>query len=298
MDKPFGFVSLSDIYSLSSHSDSLAVPILNIADIVNRDSLQHILLEGKYREAFFSGTKISPKDSLFIYDYSNNVHLAFALNQLEVVAILDTNPMLDVDQSLFSQYDYSIGFQIDSESLQQIGQDYRTSFVSLDSQSPFEKGKMQAIEWKKMEQNDFPSPKSRLKELHDLDVLNSGLICEAYSFATKDYEIYLMDYFMPEDIFHIEYRLMLIIDAKTGKLIREELLSDTWSKYFATINVPRDQDYELDPIVQYTGKLLKNRPEVLFGLSWPSFGCDKINYIPLINTYIAIKCDYRQPALY
>jgi hypothetical protein len=44
---------------------------------------------------------------------------------------------------------------------------------------------------------------------------------------------------------------------------------------------------------QWMGKLFKNKPEVIFGFEWVSFGCPGIIYINSRDKYIQINCDNR-----
>lgn len=289
LNKKAGFVSFSDIYPLSEHADSLAVPIIKTT---NTDSLQHIVLDAKYRERFFNRTKISPKDSLFIYDYSKNTHLSFPIEKLEMVAILSPYFQMDEDQN--DQYNYMIGFQIDKDSLHPLGEDYYNAFVSFGSQSPFERGKMKPIIWQEMDQKDFPSQIGHLQELEQLDLPSSGMVSQAYRFATKDIKFYLMDYFLPESSYDIQHRHLVLIDSKTGKLISKELLSVSESKSIAPVTTNANkQEQDGTTRVQYTGVLLKNKPEVLFGFYWVSYGCEALEYIPSSYNYIAVLCDNR-----
>ncbi|MHC5310613.1 hypothetical protein ACYSNM_11210 [Myroides sp. LJL116] len=289
LNRKVGFVSFSDIYPLSEHPDSLAVPILKKT---NTDSLQHIVLDAKYRERFFNTTKISPKDSLFIYDYHNDTHLSFPIEKLDVVAIL--SPYSEIGEDQNDQYDYMIGFQIDNESLNLLGEDYATTFVSFGSQSPFERGKMKAIIWQEIDQKDFPSQIGHLQELEQLDLLDSRMVSQAYSFTTKDIKFYLMDYFLPQSSYDIQHRHLVLIDSKTGKLIRKELMDVSESKSIAPVTTnASEQKEDWGSQLQYTGVLLKNKPEVLFGFYWVSFGCEAVDYIPSIYNYIAVNCDNR-----
>ncbi len=50
---------------------------------------------------------------------------------------------------------------------------------------------------------------------------------------------------------------------------------------------------EYPMVNQWTGKLFKDYPPVLFGFVWQSFGCDNIDIIQLPLTTIPILCDNR-----
>lgn len=44
---------------------------------------------------------------------------------------------------------------------------------------------------------------------------------------------------------------------------------------------------------QFTGKLFKDKPEVIFGFNYHSFGCSSIPFIDKKEESIEIKCDNR-----
>ena len=81
-----GFVSLSDVYPLSSHSDSLAIPDIKDKGI---QSAQYFKLDVTYRKRFLSKTKIAETDQVFIYDYASNRIVSFTVKSLNVVARLN-----------------------------------------------------------------------------------------------------------------------------------------------------------------------------------------------------------------
>ncbi|MFI8605669.1 hypothetical protein ACIGCP_14490 [Cellulophaga baltica] len=55
----------------------------------------------------------------------------------------------------------------------------------------------------------------------------------------------------------------------------------------------KGEKYDYEENLQYVGRLFKNRPPVVFGFTFKSFGCPSINFIDKNELPIFILCDNR-----
>lgn len=281
-----GFVSLSDIYTLSEHTDSLSIPSLE--NINNKEELQYFKLSTEYRERFLSKTNISETDSLFIYDYSKDVLLSFSVKTLNVSANL--NAYSSVNDYGLTQHDYEIGFGMSKDLLSElINGWYYDILVFIGKENPFTRGQMKPIKWKKINSAEFPIAKSNFTPTQNT---KKGITCFLYE--TNEYQYFIQDYSEQiTDSYDNKKRHLMIIDKKSGNLIIERGLNDSEGSSVAPLNFGINNPNYPDLKEQWTGKLFKNKPEVVFGFEWVSFGCPSIIFLNSKMNNIYINCDNR-----
>lgn len=286
--KKVGFISLSDIYQLSEHPDSLAIPNLESAD---KQNLQYIKLNSIYRERFLSKTNITETDSVFIYDYSTDALLSFSVNKLNVVASL--NFYMDINDCPCSQNDYMIGFEVAKSNLKGLGKYYNDALVFIGKENPFTKGQMKPIIWRKIKSEVFPSAKSNLTELEIQSNHKNTVKGQAYLYETNSYQIFIQDYKNSayEYIYSTQDRHLMIINKQYKKVANEMIFSASEGSTLAPLNFGIDGNNH--DTIQWIGHLFKDRPDVIFGFEWVTFGCPTIMFVNSKNNYIQIKCDNR-----
>ncbi len=269
------FISLSDIYILSQHPDSLAVPDLKDVPAEEESKWKYFKLESKYRKRFLSAAGISETDKIYVYDYSTGVIVSFAVKDVATVAALTVYSA----SWPYTQDDYHIGFEINKKYLwETTGEDV---LVAVAKENPFEQGQMQRIRWKKIDLTEFPkipiSP-NVLKEYDYFSKLNLT-IDSAFKFEHNGFIYYRQEFSGKES--YINWSRVLILSAKSKEVVMDDLFRESESASLAPL------DY------QWTGRLLKNRPYVLLGMEWVSFGCPIISLIQVQGGYIGINCDNR-----
>jgi len=281
-----GFISLSNIYPLSEHPDSLAIPYLDT--IENKNLIQYFKLTEEYRKRFLTKSKISEADSVFIYDYSSDILRSFAVKNLNVAASLSI--YRDINEYPLGQYDYQIGFEINKKQLSGIMQYGALAFVG--KSNPFQKGQMKPIVWSKITSKEFPNNKiSKPNLIQKSKSENSYLYnSDNYDYFVKDYTITIQDNGYEYDI---KKRLLIVINKRNGKVIIERLFSDSEGTSVAPLNFGIDNSSQTDLKEQWIGKLFKDKPEVFFGFEWVSFGCPNIIFLNSKEKDIYINCDNR-----
>jgi hypothetical protein len=272
--KKMGFISLSDNCPLSDHKDSMAIP--NLDNVQDEKERRFLILTSKYRKRLLDRTGIAESDSVFIYDYTTDVLRSFAVKNLNTAA----------NQSVYSygnndpltQYDYQIGFAIDKNLLKKMG--IYHCFVSIGTQNPFERGQMKPILWKKMDTKEFPFSKSNLKK---------SKVENTYVFSSGQYQYYLQDFKEKATNNDPAQRHLIVVDRQNKKVITERIFSESEGTSLTPLSTTTFSESE----TQWTGKLLKNKPEVVFGFEYFSFGCPNIIFLDPQEKDIDINCDNR-----
>lgn len=280
-DRPkLGFISLSDIDRLSENDDSLAIPDVSAWTY---DSAQYFQLDPAYRKRFLHRTGISENDAVFMYDYDADKLVSIPVKKLRVVASL--NIYVSPDEAPFSQFDYMIGFEVDRSLLKGFKDLYfNTVLVSIGKESPFVRGQLKPIRWRKTKRSDFPLAKMSRKGRAQLEKKKAGNV---YS-CTVDSLQYVV-----QELFHNDRndsRCLLVLNKKTDRVIFERIYEEGESAGLAPLNYT-NPDYGNKE--QWAGNLFQNRGPVLFGFVYYSFGCPEISFLEKNAHEIYINCDNR-----
>nr|WP_025185655.1 hypothetical protein [Leptospira interrogans] len=285
-----GFISLSDNYRLHNHPDWFAMP--NIRHKKKKDA-EYLILGLQYRNRLLSNTKISETDRVFIYDYSKDHLVSFLVKDLKAVACLDSY-FIDINnykkKGPIDQNNYQIGFAIDKNLLKGFGsKDFSGTLVFIGKKNPFNKGKVKPILWKKMDLKEFP--KIPMKPEH-VSMFKGYTFGQTYQFESEGLKYYLQDIFKNEILSSREVtsrlhsRRLLVIKSKTKDLVFETFYSSHTGSVFI----------DLDSVGwrrQWTGRMFKNKPPVIFGFFSESYTCEDIDFLKLPQSGILISCDNR-----
>lgn len=273
-----GFVSLSDIYHLSEHRDSLAMPAVS-----SLKDKQYTVLAKKYRDRFLTKTKISEEDSLFVFDYSAGVTRSFLIKDLNVAA---NQNIYSVGDEQLSQYNYEFGFEIPKDQLGNIG--FNDNFVAVGKENPFSGTPLLPLAWKKISNLAFPEGISKNLNQFTSSVLNSTLMA-----SNEHYRFFIRDYQSPEDADYIVKRHLIVTDLRGKELIQEKIFAEDEGRSIVPINSGAADAAEMNAPKQWSGNLLKDQPEVVFGFEYVSFGCPAIVFLDSSRKDLMINCDNR-----
>lgn len=273
------FVSLSDIYPVNDQNDTLALPAI---EKLGKYDAQYFILDRNYRKRFLSKTNISETDSVFVLDYAKNKLVSFAVKNLKTAALL--NAYSSETDWPYRPFDFMIGFEISTKSLNGLSDYFRDALVYVGKENPFSKEALKPIVWKRIDSKEYPS-KPMKNEDHAL--LENTMAGNTYLFKTESYHYFLQEYLDTHKIIYA--RRLLVADAKTKDIIIEKLYSQSEGTSAAALNYQEGQD----AIYQWTGKLFKNKPTVVFGFEYISFGCPEISLIDKSNQEIFLQCDNR-----
>lgn len=273
------FVSLSDIYPVNDEKDTLVLPDI---EKLGKYDTQYFTFDKNYRKRFLSKTHISETDSVFVFDYAKNKMASFAVKKLKTAAML--NVYSSGEDWPYRNFDFMIGFEINKKYLNGFSEYFRDVLVYVGKENPFSKEGLKPIVWQKIPGKEYPS---RPMKNEDRTLLKNRLVGSSYSFETSDYHYFLQEYL--DDNKAIYARRLLVTDSKTKDVIIEKL----YSQSEGTSPAPLNYEAGHDGINQWTGKLFKNKPFVVFGFEYISFGCPSISVIDQSNEEISLQCDNR-----
>ena len=289
IDRDVGLITLSDIYPLSGHPDSLAIP--DLSDY-KKENIEYIKLSSEYRNRFLSKTKISETDSVFVYDYFNDVLLSFPVKNLDVVAYLNAYKRADDCfpgsynyYRPYNQDDYMIGFEIDRSLLTGLYKHFINTLVCVGKENPFVQGQMKPIVWKKIDSNDFPVAKAEFQFAN----ITKG---DVYLYESGEFQYFIHD-FVRTNGWISEVRHLLIIDKKNEKRVVERVFYESEGTSLVPLSLEIDWNAEYLYIPQWTGYLFKNKPPVVFYFVDESDSCSHITQIDSTEGDIWISCDNR-----
>ncbi|MCC9072307.1 oxidoreductase [Flavobacterium sp. F-65] len=269
-------ISLSDNYQLSEHKDSLAIP--DVKKLEEKDA-QYLVLNSTYRNRMLSKMKISEKDSVYVYDYATNIVNAFSVESLKAVAVIN---VYGADWP-YSQHDYMIGFEVDPKLLKGSDSYYLNTLVGIGSKNPFAMKQLKAIKWKETTIAKVPAAAVNLR---DNDLIKTASKKMAYSYKSNGFEYFLQDYIKEERVF---LRRLIVKEEKTNKIVCDKHYRESEGNSLAELN-SNNEDRE---VIQWTGKLFKNKPEVVFGFEYVSFGCPGISFLDKNEPDVFLNCDNR-----
>lgn len=267
------FVSLSDIDRLSENIDSLAIPDLSERSQEDAKQFEYFKLNSKYRNQFLLRTTISETDNVYIYSFEKNILISFPVKNLNVVACLN---VYGADWP-YRQDEFMIGFEVDKKYLTGFEEYFVNTFVYIGKKSPFVLNQLKPVVWKKIDSKDFPS-----EQLIAYDTSYAGkcIIGDTYCYESNGLQYFIQDMVRLSDNWNAVKRL-LVIEIKTKRTVCEKIYYSGESASFA----PLDN--------QWTGKLFRNKPAVIFGFQYVSFGCPFITFLSPSEKDIYINCDNR-----
>ncbi|OCG58616.1 hypothetical protein A9G42_05265 [Gilliamella sp. Nev6-6] len=290
-DPNFMFVSLSDDIKLYDEENKESVFLIPEGKRKNYKKKEYLLTDS-YRAKFFSEVGISEDDTVFIYDYDQNYLKSFPINSLKVLAIV--NPYKDADDGPFHLSDYMFGFKLDSKGLK----DYSYSnLVYIGKENPFVQKPLTPLFWNKIDEKDSPvldenddiTSLAFDGDLKDLKKVDSYLAqANGFRFFIKNYTIK-----NESALFHsgeIIARHLIILDSDSN-IITNVIDGIMEGDMFYPLNNLNSKD---EPIYQWTGKILKNEPPVVFGFKSSSFACTPVfQFMHPLHDYFVPRCDAR-----
>ena len=277
--KQVAFTSLSESYALSEHPDSLAVPSL---EGMTEQEAQYILLDSIYRNRFLTTLNLSETDTVFIYDYAGGILKSFPIKTLNLVAVIN----IYEPEWPYKQEEFKIGFEIDAALLSDHDPYFLSCFAAVGKENPFEVGKLESITWMKTDRSNFPSIPI---DIENAEILfgNNFFEGDVYMGESNDLQYFIQEYADQE---HVAGRHLIVINAKTSGVLCYRLFFEDEGSSLTELN-----SLASFPAVtnQWTGKLLKNKPLVVFGFKYVSFGCESIIFLQPTENDLYLKCDNR-----
>ena len=272
------FLNLSETYfedAYDENGDRNKSSILTESDLT-KDTIR---LNQNQRKKLLNRLKISESDKVFIYLLKNDSVLNFNIKDLPAIACVNIYGSDDYD-NLEDAYEF--GFDLDKKIMDS------DNFVYIGKENPFQTGKLESIVWKKIDNQDFPKKfnnniidDSRRLWFNDMEAGQS------YKFSTNNLDYYIQNLNKNEKL---EHRYMIVVDSETKNIIYETVLIDSENTYLIPL---KTEDTKEQYHNQWTGKLFKNKPVVMFGFLGYNFGCPSITVLDETEPTIPILCDNR-----
>lgn len=273
----FGFVSLDEGYAQSP-----GLPALPKEYLVYKKANEagNIRLTGEYRNRFLQGNNITETDKMFIYHYPSNSLVTLNVKDLNVVARLSAYS--DSDDQIREE-DFYYGFEINYKDLKAFSDNTSNAYICVGRENPFIVGAIEPIKWKPIDSTAYPVVLS----LEDDATLNSKQIQYLNYRYEKDGLVFWMQDIKVDS--SLDYRRLVVTDLVTGDIIRDLDLSNDEGSSPTMVNYYN----EFREISQFSGKLFKDKPSVMFGFNNISFGCESLFVLEKNKPDIGILCDNR-----
>lgn len=264
------FVSLSDILG-----DKEFIPQASIDKLKSNIYVGHSIdLSPDARIKLMKEAKFSEKDSLFIYNYENKKLIRKPLKDLKAIAYLSPYSIGEAD---LTNYDYMIGFQIEAKKdYDEVTKNYSESYVYIGKQNPFVSNDLRPIKWQKTTAADFPLPNESIKKY-----LKKG---DVYKAQYLDNWLYVQDLLNEGEV---QDRFLVYTD-KNKKVLYQTKIERGEGDEVNPLN-----GFGTDESIQWIGKLIKDKPPVVFGFMSISFGCHSIRFLQNDYPTMPINCDNR-----
>ena len=266
-ERGISLVSLSQIDRLSMHPDSLAIP--DLSDW-KWEKYRFFELDAEYRRRFLERTGVSETDTLFVFDYTNDILLIFSVRELSVFAQLefwsDRPNGSPHSPHPHPQYRFHIGFGINNDDFPEI---WRPYLVYVGKTHPFVRRGMQQIVWERIDLDDFPMQRAQLITVdsvfcaHDpsFSFAHNFIRGEAHTFEWKHFRFYIQDWrrqdSREEGFWSINNVHLLVLNQKSNGLVIEQV-------FFADErNDPTQHDIPRWIGRRWVGYLFQNKPPVV-----------------------------------
>ncbi len=269
------FISLSDGCALSNHPDSIVIS----NKYLGRKKVPKIhTLNEKFRSRFLNRLQVEESDNIFVYNYLLDTLLIYPVRQTPLNA---RENIYGIPETV-SQYDYHIGFEIEDEfAAKHSYKHHRNALVYVGKENPFELGNATPIVWEKMDTKQFPfldkTPQNR-------QLLRNYKIHDSFKFKHNERTYFLQRY-------GNRMTQYLTVFSRDNQLVYDKIFMDSEGTTPAELTIV-DQNKPNQPY-QFTGKIFKNHPPVIFGFEYHSFGCPGIDLLELPARSIPILCDNR-----
>lgn len=257
-----GFLNVSDAYF--SNKDA-TINLLQKEDL--KDT---ITLNLKQREKFLNTIKVSETDNVFIYDVNNEKVHKYQVKSLPIIACI--KPYFDANHYEKKEKEFQFGFDLQDK----LKYNCHINFAYIGEKNPFETGMLKPFVWKRLKTTVFE------KELVTYGITET--LKNEVKFVLS-YESETLQYYL------LNKNKLVVIDKKEKEIIFNHIF---YSGVNASLTLPILENEREFFFNQWTGKLFKNMPPIVFGFQNWDFGCEKIRFLNKSEPPILVFCDNRQ----
>ncbi len=267
------FISVSDIYT-----DSLSIPgdIMKNQKQMSFEKLNYLELDGPYRKKMLTALHLKENDTLYLFNYESAAVQKTPINKVKSVAYLSyyVSEGEDVDES-----SYMLGFQVESQdkNKEEFYKKYDNSIAYFGSENPFVENQLVRAEWKKIKSTNYTN------ELYKKSTLKKGNL---YEFKNGNLTYYLQEFNSEK---YTTLHQLIVVDDRGKTFFENSYHINDEGSSFNSLSGTETEGINS----QWTGKLFKNKPPVIFGFIYESFGCSSITFMDKTTSEITINCDNR-----
>ena len=239
-------------------------------------------LKAQRRKRFLKKAGVSENDQIFVFNIPSDTVYDFKINNLPLIATIN---IFSKGRDNISAFDYEYGFEL-PENFKIKGD----GLVYIGKENCFQTGYLKPIVWQKTETKNFPvNFKNSIVYPSHRDWIYSMSSGKSFKFSNDGFDYYLQN--LTKDG-NIQHRFLAIIDSKTRELISDQFFLDTESSSLAPLN-SKGEGATTSTQYQWTGRIFKNKPSIIYGMLFHTFGCPAINFVNEAEPPIYIKCDNR-----
>jgi hypothetical protein len=273
-ERKIKFINLSESYFNNEYSESLILLESNLKD--------RIRLNSEQRKKFLDRINVSELDSVFIYDVNSGIISTYKIKNLTAIACI--NIYFDNREDEKNERAFQFGFDL--------GNSYSgglQNFTYIGKNNPFQKGKLKPIIWKEINTQEFPK-KFNPNIIGDFRKkwFNGFESKESFKFSNNNLNYFIQNLKVDDRL----HRYIIVIDSKREKIIYENVQISSEDSDLRNLAIEnKKKKYKNGP--QWTGKLFKNKPSVMFGFFNHTFSCPSITILDETEPFVRILCDCR-----
>lgn len=277
-DAGVNFISLTDGFRYSEHPDSIVIAANFLGDLKIKNYNYH-RLSAVYRTRFLNQMGITESDLIFLYDFTLDTVVHYKVRDVPLAAHLN---ILGSNKPL-TALEYHIGFELGQ--LPFSGKEYdRSILVYVGTKSPFLIGTIKALAWRETAATALPE-----------STLGSNEAAKDATYSGKLYVAQADGYRYTLQRITTSYGLrgyhLLVTEVRVGFTVLDHCFIDTESTYLHSLNFVNND--HVPEVLQWTGKLFKDYPPMIFGLMGATYGCDAFYFLDPAVPPLGIHCDNR-----
>ena len=265
------FIPISEGFLSGKAPDLQIIPshLLGDGASIKPDSIY--TLNGEYKKAALQYAGIKETDSLFIYNLNKNDFFKCPISQLSVIAFLNPYGFY----SPVKTTDYVLGVDVSDVHGRKQRNYEEQELATIHSSNPFIKGGAKKIVWKEIDLITYP------------EILNKKIVgyqadrCFQYNF--ENFKLFCRVYTLNKNM------VGFIIDCLEGDslIFDAQIFSGEGSEPLFSLENEQPMFYN------WTVRLLRGMPPILYNLNSLSFGCPKVFFIQEKELFKYITCDNR-----
>ncbi len=256
-----GFLNASNVY-FSNKKD--------IEEVLPKEVLKDtVRLNIEQRKKFLNIINVSESDNVFIYDVNNEKVHTLKVSSLPVIACI--NAFFDENHYEKTEKQYQFGFDLGDV----LKYNCHINFATIGKQNPFVVGKLNPFVWKRLNPDRF---RGQL-DIYEVPTEFNYEVRFVLSYVLNGLQYYL-----------INKENLLVIDREKKEIIYNHTF---YSGVNANLTLPILENEKEFFHRQWTGKLFKNMPPVVFGFQNWVFGCEEIRFLNTSDLPVKVLCDSR-----